>query len=122
MKYKNNTKQTKEYMNTIEQYLVNKYGCVSPEWSGIMQLLADNFDLYTECRQSIRENGIFDSNTGKKNPLLATIKDLQATIIKEIQHLGISPYAASKIGSLAQEGDDSELLKKLVGQDDEEVL
>ena len=71
-----------------------------------LTLLADNLDLYIECRKSISQNGIFDTETYKKNPLLTTCKDLQATIMKQIQHFGLSPYAISKIKQT--EEDDSE--------------
>lgn len=84
-------------VEAVREYLTSKYGEVKPEWEIIISLLADNIELYKECRESIKENGIYDIETGKKNPLLTTVKDLQATIMKQIQHLGLSPYAVSKI-------------------------
>jgi hypothetical protein len=44
--------------------------------------LADNLDLYDSIKESIETNGIYDASTGKKNPLLTTLKDLQASIMK----------------------------------------
>jgi phage terminase small subunit len=70
-------------------------------------LLGDNLDLYNECRESVRINGIYNAENGKKNPLLTTMKDLQATIIKQIQHLGLSPYAVSKIKDTPEDDTDS---------------
>ena len=99
-------KETKKQIDNINDYLKSKYGGINPEWQTIINLLADNIDLYKECKESVKQNGIYDPNTGKKNPLLATMKDLQATIIKQIQHLGLSPYAASKIKNEVE--DDSE--------------
>ena len=90
-------KDTKKLIDATEEYLKQQYGEVKPEWRIILNLLGDNLDLYKECRESIRKNGIFDPNAYKKNPLLSTCKDLEATIIKQIQHLGLSPYAQSKI-------------------------
>ena len=100
------TKHTKEYIADVEKHLINKYGSVNAEWKAIINLLADNLDLYSQCKSSIKENGIYDVNTQKKNPLLATMKDLQATILKQIQHLGLSPYAISKIKQ--DESDDTD--------------
>lgn len=97
MDKKKYSKATKTYINNVEAYLSKKYGEVPPEWDAILMLLADNLELYNECKSSVKENGIFNNNTGRKNPLLTTMKDLQATIIKQIQHLGLSPYAVSKI-------------------------
>lgn len=106
MNYAKYTKTTRDYLLNVEGYLTNKYGSVSPEWEATLSLLADNLDLYNECRKSIRTHGIYDASTGKKNPLLATMKDLQATILKQIQHLGLSPYAASKIKSEIEDDTD----------------
>lgn len=119
-KYRNYNKEVQKSMRSTEKYLINKYGNISEEWNTTLILMADNLDLYCQCKESIKENGIFDKSTYKKNPLLSTCKDLQATIIKQIQHLGLTPYASSKIGSLNQEGQDSDLLKNLMGMDEDE--
>lgn len=100
------TEQTKNYIDTVKEYLTDTYGSVKPEWDAVIEMLAYNLDLFKECKKSIKDNGIFDRTTGKKNPLLTTIKDLQATILKQIQHLGLSPYAVSKIKKEIE--DDSE--------------
>lgn len=117
--YKTYRKDVQKFMHSTEKYLANKYGSVEDEWNTTLMLMADNLELYYQCKDSIKANGIFDKATYKKNPLLSTCKDLQATLIKEIQHLGLTPYASSKIGSLNQEGQDSDLLKNLMGMDDD---
>ena len=99
-------KETKENIKKITDYLIKQYGEIQPQWEMTLSLLADNLDLYIECRKSITQNGIFDTENYKKNPLLTTCKDLQATIMKQIQHFGLSPYAISKIKQT--EEDDSE--------------
>lgn len=99
-------KITKETIKKIQDYLVKQYGDIQPQWEMTLNLLADNLDLYYDCRKSIKDNGIFDDTSYKKNPLLTTCKDLQATIMKQIQHFGLSPYAISKIKQT--EDDDSE--------------
>ena len=91
------TSKTKNYLKSVEQYLTQKYGELPPQWEQLIYLLGDNIDLYNQCKESVATHGIFDPNTGKKNPLLSTMKDLQATIIKQVQHFGLSPYAVSKI-------------------------
>ena len=90
-------KQTKEYIADVRNYLTKLHGEVKAEWEAPLELLADNMELYKECQKSIKQNGIFDPTTGKKNPLLSTMKDLQATILKQMQHFGLSPYANAKI-------------------------
>lgn len=110
------TKKTKDLVGKIEQYLISKYGAISPEWLLCLTLLYDNIELYQKCQLSINQNGIYDSSTGKKNPLLTTIKDLQATILKQIQHLGLTPYAASKIKT-ELEDDTDDYINSLTGND-----
>lgn len=115
MNYTKNNKITKEYLLGIENYLINKYGKVNDEWNTLLMLLADNIDIYIQCKNSIRSNGIFDASTYKKNPLLSTLKDLQATILKQVQHLGISPYAASKIKQ-ENEDDSEDFISSLINE------
>lgn len=106
MELKNYKKPTRLYIKNVIEYINSKYGSVPPEWWCIIQLLADNLELYNCCKKSIQENGIYDVTTGRKNPLLSTVKDLQATIIKQIQHLGLSPYAVSKIHDTTEDNTD----------------
>lgn len=103
-------KEIKEYIVHVREYLTEKYGKVYPQWEAVIYLLQDNLNLYEECKQSIKENGLYDKQSGRKNPLIASLKDLQATILKEVQHLGISPYSSSKI-KMEENGEEDELLK-----------
>lgn len=112
MNYKKYTKPTRKYMEAVEAYLVAQYGSVNPEWESSLLLLADNLDLYEECKESIKVNGIFNPDRFTKNPLLSTMKDLQATMLKIFQHLGISPYAVSKI-HITPEDDTDDFLDNL---------
>lgn len=100
------TKKTKDLVGKIKDYLNNKYGAISPEWELCLGLLEDNIELYQKCQVSVNTYGLYDASTGKKNPLLTTMKDLQATILKEIQHLGLTPYAASKIKDAIEDDTD----------------
>jgi phage terminase small subunit len=112
MNYSKYSKKTKDYLQSVESFLISKYGTISEEWSALIYLLADNLDLYEECKKSVKQFGLYDANTGKKNPLLCTMKDLQATIHKQIQHLGLSPYAISKI-KMSSEDDTDDFINDL---------
>lgn len=109
------SKQTRDYLEKVNEYLTEKYGKVNAEWEANIMILADNLDLYKECKKSIKDNGIFDSNTGKKNPLLITIKDLQTQIEKQIKNLGLSPYAASRIKSEVED-DEEDFIESLTNE------
>lgn len=89
--------QTQETITAITEYLRNKHGDVKDEWKVLLSLFADNLELYADCKDAVKRYGIYDPNSGRKNPLLATMKDTQATLLKQVQHLGLSPYAVSKI-------------------------
>ena len=103
---------TQRYISDVIAFLTEKYNGVPAEWEAIIYLLGDNLDLYNQCKEAIETYGIYDATTGKKNGLLITIKDLQATIMKQIQHLGLSPYAISKIKE--DDNDDTdEFIEKL---------
>lgn len=113
MNYTKYTKPTKKKMKYVEDYLISTYGEVKDEWTSTLTLLADNLDLYDDCMDALRTSGVYDAKTWRKNPLLSTVKDIQATILKLIQHLGISPYSHSKI-RVAAEDDTDDFLETLV--------
>lgn len=95
-----------KYVKYINNYLKAKYGKIQPEWQLSIDLLADNVELYTKCKKIVEQVGIYDYERGKRNPLLATMKETQGVILKQIQHLGISPYAESKIRLMAEDDTD----------------
>lgn len=95
-----------EYIEQIKNYLKETYGEVKPEWNLTIQSLEDTIKRYTEVKKIIDEEGIFFTDTKRKNPLLSTEKDLLSTILKLTQKLGISPWDDSKIK--VQPEDDTE--------------
>ena len=113
-KYKKNTKN---YIEAVREYIQQKYGEVKPEWEAIIILLADNLELYNKCIEKINEDGLMLTAT-LKHPLLSTAKDLQATILKQVQHLGLSPYAVSKI-RVGEEDDTDDFIAQLTGEVDD---
>ena len=99
---------TEAKVKAISQYLEKEYGVISEEWKMTLDLLGDNIDTYEDCKEVINQVGIYDVETGRKNPLLSTMKDLQATILKQVQHFGLSPYAASKLKNTPNKEDETE--------------
>lgn len=102
----NYSEETATYIGSIEKYLINRYGAVKPEWQLMLHLLADNVEQYKQVMAIIEEVGAWNYERGVKNPLLSTAKDLQATIFKQVQHLGISPYSDAKIKVNAEDDTD----------------
>ena len=103
MNYKDSTKETKKTMKQVETYLIEKYGSIQPQWEMTLKLMADNLDLLQECKESVKVNGIYSSSRGLKNPLISTIKDINATLLKLAQQLGITPWSESKIKAIDED-------------------
>lgn len=102
-----NKKEIKLYIESVREYLINRYGSLKPEWECIIMLLKDYIIRYIQVRESINDNGIYDINTGRKNPLLTTEKDIIASILKLSQKLGVSPWDLSKIKDEKEDDADS---------------
>lgn len=113
---KNKTK-IKEYMAGVRDYLTTEYGEVKKEWEITLVMLEDNLYLYEEIKQSIKDNGIYSAVRAAKNPLLSTLKDTQATILKISQKLGVSPYDKYKVRKEEVE-DTDEFIDNLMGGED----
>lgn len=103
------------YMQGINDYLVSKYGQVKPEWGATLMLLKDSLIRYNQIKEILETEGLFDSNTYKKNPLITSEKDLIATINKITQKLGITPYDAAKI-KMEDTEDDAEFIESLTNE------
>ena len=93
-------KETENYIEKINHYLIEKYSEIKPEWELLLSLLEDTYDEYLDMKALLEETGMFNPKTYKKNPLIASIKDARATINKMVQHFGISPYSDSKKNSM----------------------
>lgn len=115
MKKTKNKTNIKNYMQGVRDFLTEEYGTVKTEWEITLTLLEDSLFIYEEIKESIKENGIYSGGT--KNPLLSTLKDTQATILKLTQKLGISPYDNAKI-KMPEEDNTESFINGLMGDDD----
>lgn len=109
------TQTTVKYLTNVRKYLKEKYGKVSPEWEQPLDILADNLELYQQCKESIKKDGLMlvaRNGAATKNPLIKVQLDAQIQITKLVNEFGLSPKSASKI-NLAEEDDDE--LKELLG-------
>lgn len=103
-------------MKAVKAYLTAEYGCVKGEWQITLMALEDALNRYVQVKQAIEEFGIYNSQTGLKNPLLSTEKDLLATILKLSQKLGISPWDAAKIKT-PETDDTDDFINNLTGNE-----
>lgn len=87
----------KEYIQAVRTHLQKTYGEIKPEWENPISLLEDNLNLYDEIQSALKQHGIFNPETGRRNTLLSSLKDVQGQILTISRHLGLSPYSACKI-------------------------
>lgn len=104
----------KNAQRIIEDYLTEKYGEVQPQWQFTINTIVENLQMIEDCRQEIKRVGLYNDRTGRKNPLIATIKDCQAVLLKCYQQLGLTPWSESKIKGEDTNGD-AELLQQIMG-------
>lgn len=110
---KKHTNNITAYIEACRAYLIAKYGSIQPQWEITLMMLQDNMQMYEEVKKSIKANGIWNDSRQVKNPLLSTMKDLQASIMKLTQKLGVTPYDDAKIHT-ASIDDTDEFLEDLI--------
>lgn len=116
MKTNDYTTSTVKYLTAVKKYLKDKYGKVNSEWEQPLEILADNLELYQQCKESIKTDGLLlmaKNGSYTKNPLIKVMVDAQVQITKFLSEFGLTPKAQSKI-DLNNDNDDDEL-KELLG-------
>lgn len=106
---------TIKYLTAVRKYLKEKYGKVNTEWEVALQLLSDKVELYQQCKDFIKENGLVmtaKNGSPTKCPLIKVMFDSEIQITKLLSEFGLTPRSAAKI-NLANEDDDE--LKELLG-------
>lgn len=115
-KYSNYSKKTQTFMDAVENYIVNKYGDIEPQWEGMLEMLALNYDMFQKCGKEIEKSGLMIENRfGNfiKNPLLKAQSDAQTQALRIIKEFGISPYGAGKIKDV-ESNDDNNFIESLL--------
>lgn len=113
--YKDYSNATAKYMMAVEKYLINKYGAVNDEWKQPLTMLATNVELFNQCQERIKNDGLMmvaKNGAYTRNPLIKVANETQVQIVKLLNEFGITPKAAAKINLVS---DDSDELKELLG-------
>lgn len=98
-------KSTENYINKVKAQLKATYGKIPEDWDLLIEMLEDELNLYSRMKRELDMTGILNEK-GFKNPLISSLKDSKALILKMVQQLGSSPWAKSKIK--ADEEDDTD--------------
>ena len=108
-KYSDYTTATQAFMNAVESHLKAKFGTIEPQWEGLLNMLATNYELFWECKDKIKEDGLMIQNRFggfDKNPLLKVQTDAQIQIIKLVNEFGISPKSIKNLNVATNDEDD----------------
>lgn len=113
--YKDYSVSTQKYLTSVEKYLKAKYGAVNEEWEQPLMMLATNVEMFNQCKESIKNDGLMlvaKNGAYTKNPLIKVQLDAQIQITKLLQEFGLTPRAQAKINIVS---DDDDELKDLLG-------
>ena len=93
------TKNTQIYIKNVENYLKEKHGEIKPQWIGLLDSLAFQYNLYQLSKVGIEENGLVtQTNRGiAPNPCIKIFNDANIQVQKLVNALEISPMAESKL-------------------------
>lgn len=108
----NNAEKVNKWMQAIETYLTKEYGCIPEAYQFQLELFKENLLQYFEVKDILNKTGYYDYNKGLKNPLLSTLKDLNAIILKQGTMFGLNVWAKSKI-KLTEEDNSDEFIDSL---------
>lgn len=114
-KYSDYTTATQAFMNAVESHLKAKFGTIEPQWDGLLNMLATTYDLYLNCKEKIKEEGLLITNrfgSLEKNPLLKVQVDAQIQCLKMVAEFGLSPRSIKSLN--LQDNNEDEFLDELV--------
>jgi len=116
-KYQEYTKETQQFMLAVEKHLTDKFGTIESHWEGLLQMLANTYDLYMNCKEKIREEGLLITDRFgalTKNPLLKVQIDAQIQCLKMVQEFGLS--AKAMLNMKLQDNNDEEFIESLTSE------
>lgn len=96
-------------MKNIHRFLINKYKRIQNEWLAPLSILADNFSIFYQCRDAIRNDGLMVTDrfgSSIKHPLIKVQVDAQIQIIKLLNEFGLTAKAAAKLNNDTDEEDE----------------
>lgn len=109
--YKEYSIEVQNYMWAVHSYLNKKFGNINDEWIMTLMMLADNLEMFIQCRKQIKETGLLITNRFgvlEKNSLIKVQNDAQIQIVKLLNEFALTPKSAEKIKEV-EEDDDSPL-------------
>jgi P27 family predicted phage terminase small subunit len=107
---------TQSFMNAVENHLISKFGGIKSEWQGLLTILAQQYDIFEMCKESIRENGMMVTDRFgalTKNPLLKVQTDSIIQIKSIAQEFGLSPKSIARLN--VHDNNEDDFIDALIG-------
>lgn len=104
-----------KYMWSVHKFLGQKFGYISDEWYLALQMLADNLNIFFQCRNQIAEDGVYVENKFgnlDKHPLIKVQNDAQIQIVKLLNEFGLSPRSVARLK--VDDNSDDDLLNEIL--------
>jgi P27 family predicted phage terminase small subunit len=102
------TEGTQRYLKVVEEFLEKQYGEIKPEWIGILENLAYQYNLFQRAEKAVDETGMMIQTVRGMaiNPMVKASQDASTQIQRIIKELGISPMAKGRLKNLKADEDD----------------
>lgn len=120
--YKEYSTEVQNYMWAVHSYLQKKFGNINDEWVMSLMMLADNLEMFIQCRKQIKETGLLLENRFgvlEKNSLIKVQNDAQIQIVKLLNEFALTPKSAEKIK--IEDNDDDSPLSQFLNENNKEV-
>lgn len=112
------TNKVNEFMNSVREFLAQKYGKIEASWNCGLLLLEDSYTMFLFAQADIAENGLFLTNRfgdRVKNDSIKIKLDAQVQIVKLLNEFGLTAMANGKIKQTSDGDETAEILNNLLG-------
>lgn len=109
-KYNKYRQEVQDYMNKLENVLLQEYGQLLPSWDIQFKLISENYQTFLDCKDKINEEGLSvrgQKDVITKHPLLAVMHTAESYLIKVLHTFGTNPMAKSKMKLPALDNEES---------------
>lgn len=110
--YHNYPDEVQKYMWSIHKFIKAKCGNINDEWLGSLSMLADNYSIFIQCRDKIKDDGLMILDrfgSAIKHPLIKVQNDAQIQLVKLLQEFGLTPKSVARLNNNEDTEDDSPL-------------
>jgi len=97
--------EVKEYMESVMIGLIDDYGKIDDSYYASLRLIRDNYEIYTECYESIKAEGtVTKDNQGRavKNKNFTAMWEAQRNLQSLLKAFAFTPMTKSKMKAMSK--------------------